>query len=63
MFDIGNIPNEGVIILIVQKLLQLVQVTDVVLTNPLNNTIRTTLFDRNAVICSVNKFIISKHPG
>lgn len=62
LFDFGNISNEGVIVHKVQKLLQLVQVTDVVLANSLINMIRTILFDRHAVISSVNKFIMSKHP-
>lgn len=35
LFDFGDVPNEGVIVYKVQKPLQLVQVTDVVLTNPL----------------------------
>lgn len=41
LFDFGNIPNEGVIVHKVQKVLQLVKVTDVVLTNPLKETITT----------------------
>lgn len=35
LFDFGDISNEGIIVHKVQKPLQLVQVTDVVLTNPL----------------------------
>lgn len=38
LFDFGNIPNEGIVIHKLQKLLQLVQVSDVVFTNPLKNT-------------------------
>lgn len=41
LFDFGHIPNEGVIVHKVQELLQLVQVSDVVLTNSLNNMIIT----------------------
>lgn len=37
LFDFSNIPNEGFIIHKLEKLLQLVQVTNKVLTNPLQN--------------------------
>lgn len=41
LFNFGNIPDEGIIIHKIQKLLQLVQVPDVVFTNPLNNMMDT----------------------
>lgn len=44
LFDFGNIPDEGVIVHKVQKLLQLVQVADVVLTNPLRITCQRSSF-------------------
>lgn len=37
LFDFGNVPDEGVIIHKIQELLELVQVSDVVFANPLNN--------------------------
>lgn len=37
LFNFGNVPDEGVIIHKIQELLQLVQVSDVVFANSLNN--------------------------